>query len=242
MTSAMLATYPDVFAGGAIIAGLPYGCAANVQEALDCMFQGRSRSGSEWGDLVRGASRHKGPWPTVSVWHGTNDTTVKPMNAGESVKQWVDVHGLQSQRPEEDRVDGYPRLLWRGPDGRAVVESYTITGMAHGTPLDTRHPERQAGAAGAFLLDVGISSSYRIAESWSLTGTVVQPGTRETRPNAPDRPAAILEGEILTGPGDPRSRSEPLGDPREPEAAETGAFDVGATITKALRAAGLMKD
>ena len=29
MTSVMLATYPEVFAGGAIIAGLPYGIASN---------------------------------------------------------------------------------------------------------------------------------------------------------------------------------------------------------------------
>ncbi len=39
MTSVMLATYPEVFAGGAIIAGLPYGVASNVKEALSGMFQ-----------------------------------------------------------------------------------------------------------------------------------------------------------------------------------------------------------
>jgi poly(hydroxyalkanoate) depolymerase family esterase len=39
MTSVMLATYPDVFAGGAIIAGLPYGAANNVQQAFENMYQ-----------------------------------------------------------------------------------------------------------------------------------------------------------------------------------------------------------
>jgi poly(hydroxyalkanoate) depolymerase family esterase len=34
MTSVMLATYPEVFAGGAIIAGLPYGAANNVQQGV----------------------------------------------------------------------------------------------------------------------------------------------------------------------------------------------------------------
>ena len=33
MTSVMLATYPEVFAAGAIIAGLPYGTATNIKEA-----------------------------------------------------------------------------------------------------------------------------------------------------------------------------------------------------------------
>src|ERR1700720_3949676 len=43
MTSVMLATYPDVFAGGAIIAGLPFGIASNVREALNGMMQSASR-------------------------------------------------------------------------------------------------------------------------------------------------------------------------------------------------------
>ena len=41
MTAAMLAAYPEVFAAGAIIAGLPYGTAGNVQQAFESMFQGR---------------------------------------------------------------------------------------------------------------------------------------------------------------------------------------------------------
>jgi poly(3-hydroxybutyrate) depolymerase len=44
MASAMLATYPEVFAGGAIIAGLPYGCATNVQQAFETMFTEQGRA------------------------------------------------------------------------------------------------------------------------------------------------------------------------------------------------------
>src|SRR4051794_6711039 len=61
MTSVMLATYPEVFAGGAIIAGLPYGAATNVQQAFETMFQCPPRSARAWGDLVRSASAHTGP-------------------------------------------------------------------------------------------------------------------------------------------------------------------------------------
>src|SRR6185437_8548042 len=60
MTSVMLATYPEVFAGGAVIAGLPFGVANNVREALNGMLQSASRSAGELGDLVRHASHHKG--------------------------------------------------------------------------------------------------------------------------------------------------------------------------------------
>ena len=55
MASVMLATYPEVFAGGAIIAGLPYGCASNVSTSIRGHVRGaqtsragpwRSRAGS----------------------------------------------------------------------------------------------------------------------------------------------------------------------------------------------------
>ena len=166
MTAAMLATYPEVFAAGAIIAGLPYGAAGNVQQAFESMFQGRARTAKEWGDLVRGASRHRGRWPRVSVWHGDADATVMPMNAESLVRQWTDVHGIETA-PTRDLVDGYPRRTWRR-DGIDVVESVTITGMAHGTPLATGG--EGCGKAGAFLLDVGISSSHHIAKFFGLTG------------------------------------------------------------------------
>src|SRR5438445_584850 len=135
MTSVMLATYPEVFAGGAVIAGLPFGVATNVREALSGMFQSPSRPAGELGDLVRNASNHRGPWPKISVWHGSADRTVNPANANEIVKQWLDVHGLPPASMSEATVDGYPRQVWWNADGETIVESYTITDMAHGTPL-----------------------------------------------------------------------------------------------------------
>ena len=122
MTSVMLATYPEVFAGGAIIAGLPYGIASNVQQALNGMFQSPSRPARELGDLVRNASRHKGPWPKLSVWHGSADKTVNPANASEIVKQWLDVHHLPPAPMAQSTVDGYPRALWWNADGETLVE------------------------------------------------------------------------------------------------------------------------
>ncbi len=44
MAAAMLAVYPDLFAGGAVIAGLPHGVARNVQEALGVMSRADGRA------------------------------------------------------------------------------------------------------------------------------------------------------------------------------------------------------
>jgi poly(hydroxyalkanoate) depolymerase family esterase len=243
MTSVMLATYPDVFAGGAIIAGLPYGAAANVQQAFENMFQCPPRPARVWGDLVRAASPHKGAWPRISVWHGGADATVIPPNATEIVKQWTDVHGLQAQPSFQTVVDGYPRQVWVSETGDEVIESYTIPNMAHGTPLAAGKSDDQCGAAGPFLLEVGISSSYHIASFFGLTGrrrpvktmmgraVTLVPGMRQDSGATAGPPA--LDGEVL-GP-EVDASSEPTHVP------PSSRFDIGAVITKALTAAGLMK-
>ena len=142
MTSVMLACYPELFAGGAIIAGLPYGAAGNVQQALSehvakpiAPRAGLGRSGQAGG---AGPQR---PWPRVSVWHGSADTTVIPSNASEIVKQWADVHGVQSTPSRQTVVDGYPRQVWLDAAGEEVIESYSIT--AHGARHAARHRRRR---------------------------------------------------------------------------------------------------
>jgi poly(hydroxyalkanoate) depolymerase family esterase len=129
-----LACYPEVFAAGAIIAGVPYGAATSVQQAFESMFQSPSRSPREWADFVRNASSHRGPWPRVSVWHGNADKTVIPSNALEILKQWTEVHGLPLSPTMKTRVDGFPREVWTNEEGDDLIEAYTITNMAHGPP------------------------------------------------------------------------------------------------------------
>jgi poly(hydroxyalkanoate) depolymerase family esterase len=239
MAGVMLATYPEVFAAGAIIAGLPYGSAANVQQAFESMFQGRPRAANHWGDLVRNASPHRGPWPRVSVWHGDADATVIPMNAEGIVRQWTDLHGIDAP-PRHDVVDGYPRRVWRR-DGIDLVEAYTITGMAHGAPLATGESDTACGKAGAFLLEVGISSSHHIASFFGLTGRVALRRDKSVGEAAIPAFAPVVPDDVEFIPDE---RVEILEENAgEPDFADANPdrVDVMAIITKALTSAGLMK-
>jgi poly(hydroxyalkanoate) depolymerase family esterase len=240
MTSVMLATYPDVFAGGAVIAGLPFGVATNVRQALSGMFQSPSHPAGELGDLVRNASKHKGPWPKLSVWHGGADRTVNPANADEIVKQWLDVHGLPQAPMSEGTVDGHPRQVWWNGDGETIIESYTITNMAHGTPLGLADNDERYGAEGAFMIEAGISSSYHIAHFFGLTKL-----GREAKAAAPESPSARLIPQVspISAPTSDftkvrRPKETPVRDPAPPK---SRTIDVNDVITRALTAAGLMK-
>lgn len=216
MASAMLATYPDLFAAGAIIAGVAFGCAADVSEAFDCMG-GRARTDArELAGHVRRASSHKGPWPRVQVWQGSSDTMVVPSNADAIVLQWSDLHGLGPRPDRVDRVEGYPRRAWLGANGEPLIEHYSITGMGHGIPIGGG-PDG-VGEAGAHMLDVGLSSTAHIAAFFGI---------------APESEVRIRTGpaETLPAPAPRRSRASKADAPG----------GVQQVIEDALRKAGLMR-
>ncbi|MEU3186059.1 PHB depolymerase family esterase [Streptomyces sp. NPDC006923] len=177
MTNVMLAAYPDVFSAGAPVAGLPYGCATGVVAAFGCMNPGTNMTPAAWAAKVRAAyPGYGGPWPAVSVWQGSSDTTVAPANMTETVEQWTAVHGTDTAADATDTVAGYPHAVYRDTAGRAVVETYSITGMGHGQPVDPGTGAEQCGTAGAYILDVNLCASYRIGQFWGLNGGGGTPG------------------------------------------------------------------
>ena len=235
MTAVMLATYPEIFAGGAIIAGLPYGIATSVPEALDRMRGHGGPVNAQLGDLVRRASTHRGPWPTISIWHGTGDVTVAASNAEATLEQWRSLHGVGPAPSAVEQVDGQKRRVWRDEAGRAVIEDYSIAGLGHGTPLSASG-EDALGTAGPFMLEAGISSTRHIAAFWGLTATV-----EAASPRAKDAAADPEQRASATQPGLPAIRSATR--VVEPPAvkAQAQASGVGKVIEDALRAAGLMR-
>jgi feruloyl esterase len=185
MTAALLADYPDVFAGGGVIAGLPYRAADTMMEAFGAMFQGRSQSPRRWGDLVRGAHPYAGPWPRVSIWQGDADKTVKPSNAEALVQQWSDLHGLAAGPTRTSVNRNHRRDVWLSAAGDPVVELNTITGLGHGTPVAGQGAEGW-GAAGPFLLEAGVSSSLHLLEFWGVAAEAsARPASAPLEPPTP---------------------------------------------------------
>jgi poly(hydroxyalkanoate) depolymerase family esterase len=226
MTAALLATYPELFAGGAIIAGLPYGSAHNVKEALGTMSHARLRQPREWGDLVRAAAPRPpgGRYPRVAIWQGTADHTVSPANAGQLQRQWGDVHGIEGLPGVADAVDGVPHHAWRDAEGRVVLETYSVPGLGHAVPVNpsAADPDARCGQAGGYFSASGISSSWQIASSWGLTSQ-----RRATTQGA--RPAA-----------DTARAEAPRGGAGQWQGMTAKITDPASVIGRSLRAAGLL--
>jgi poly(hydroxyalkanoate) depolymerase family esterase len=169
MTSVMMAAYPEKFAAGGVVAGLPYGCAQAAASPYVCMYVGATQSPKQWGDRVRAARPgYAGPWPRLTVFQGSADYTVKPVNMTDLMRQWTDVRGADQVADASDTVAGYPHQVFRDASGSPAVETYGITGMGHGQPVDPGSGAGQCGTAGAYILDVNLCAAQVLGHSWGL--------------------------------------------------------------------------
>ena len=219
MTSVMLASYPELFAGGAVIAGLPFASASTLQAALEQMRGQGPSSRRELSDRVRASVGRGVDPPTLSVWHGTRDNIVDPANATAIVNQWRDLQGIGDVSGRVGSVAGHRRETWADPQGRVIIEKYDILGMGHGTPIDTRADDA-CGTAGPHMLEANICSTRQIAKSWGLVAEIAD---RREFANSEAGPPVV------------QSPFPPMGFPA------SGPSGVGGVIEDALRAAGLMR-
>jgi poly(hydroxyalkanoate) depolymerase family esterase len=145
MAAALLAAYPESFAAGAVIAGLPVGCAGSAGEAWLRMHDaGPARlSEIEWAERITRRVAHRGRWPRLSIWHGDADQVVDPGNGENLVRQWTALHGLDLGKVTEEQVSpGVIRRRW-GDGAAPEVEAWRIAGLDHGFPVSSDPARRR---------------------------------------------------------------------------------------------------
>jgi poly(hydroxyalkanoate) depolymerase family esterase len=164
MAAAMLAAYPDLFAGGAVVAGLPVGSAASSVQALLRMAKaGDDQAPDAWIERIGLATgttpthRSAGHWPRLSVWHGEADTTVDPVNAIHLVAQWRALHNLPADPIIDSKAGGARHRVWGD-----AVELWTLPDMAHGYPVGL------SGQGDDHMLPSLTPATPRIARFWGV--------------------------------------------------------------------------
>lgn len=165
MTAALLAAYPDLFAAGASVAGLPVGAAKTGMQALMRMASaGMDQPAAEWAASVKAAAPagFKGPWPRLSIWQGAADKTVAPENAALLAEQWLALLELGPQDRTERRMPGARQVVWSRAQ-QAMLEVWTLDRMAHGYPAGS-HP----AARSQFVLPSPVDATAAIARFFGL--------------------------------------------------------------------------
>ncbi|KAH8736216.1 feruloyl esterase B [Ilyonectria robusta] len=138
MTNVLIGSYPELFAAGSALAGVPFGCYAGDGYAVwnsDCATGQIDRTGKEWAKIVHNAyPKYKGPRPKMQVLHGTVDNIVNVTNYYNEVKLWTTIlhTGAKPTLIEENN----PQTNWTkyvyGHKG--LFESFLAGGVDHNIP------------------------------------------------------------------------------------------------------------
>jgi poly(hydroxyalkanoate) depolymerase family esterase len=165
MTASLLAAYPDVFEAGAVVAGLPAGCALNAAQGLSRMANaatGEPVTALAAKARALGPSGYQGPWPRLAVWTGDNDRTVDPRNASLLAGQWAALHGVGAEPSAHEQVNATAERSTWGPSANPTIELWRVAGLAHGYPITAPVSPAQ------WILPASVSATNEIARFWGL--------------------------------------------------------------------------
>jgi poly(hydroxyalkanoate) depolymerase family esterase len=165
MTSALVATYPDLFAGVAIFAGMPFGAARDAISAMRGMRSGIKRDPQQWGDLVRSVSPNTKEWPPISVWHGTADSVVNPLNGRALVSQWLEAADMDKAVGRTKQMPWGTLEEWKRGD-RLQLSFYSVQGLGHGLPR--KFSNQKERVADAYVLPSELSAPLELMRAWGL--------------------------------------------------------------------------
>ncbi len=174
MAVAMLARYPDLFSAGAIVAGGPYGAAWNIRSAKKAMRGKVIYTREEWANLVRLQNPDfNGIYPTISVFHGTNDKTVQPANAEYLIAQWTQLHGAKISPSLVNKCfEELPFVelkQYMNARDETIARWYVLQGMKHALSIATGDAIHQGGTTGKYTIDTGFHIPWQCAVDFGLT-------------------------------------------------------------------------
>ncbi|MBY5592357.1 PHB depolymerase family esterase [Rhizobium leguminosarum] len=167
MTAALVANYPSLFAGAAIIAGMPVGSARDAMSALRAMKSGAPTPSGGWGRPVTEISAEVKAWPAITIWQGMDDRTVNPVNALGCIAQWLKVQGIDDSSGRSEEKPWGRLQSWRAADGLKVA-FYSVSNMGHGLPIKMRDATKSRRSGDPYVIAAEISAPAELLRLWGL--------------------------------------------------------------------------
>lgn len=169
----MMTDYPQTFNAGAIFAGGAYKSGNGMVAGLMAMLVWRIKTSEKWGDIARKQNpEYKGKYPRIMIYQGNRDWVVNKRNGVELMKQWTNLHHIESIPSEI--IDGYvqvkdiQRLAYHSPNQKEAVVFYKINKLGHALLVDPGKCQFQGGRRGVFSKDKNYFSTLWTAYDFGL--------------------------------------------------------------------------
>lgn len=170
MASILGATYPDIFAAIGVFAGAEFKAATSASAGLAVMKHGGpdpDRQGQLAFDaMFDGLARTKRRQMPVIVFHGTADTTVSPVNAGQLIAQWGKTNACLAAQSfggefalsetifSGEAPGGYAfrKYVYTDQAGCLLMEKWLVQSLGHawsGSPMASKYGDPKGPNASA---------------------------------------------------------------------------------------------
>ncbi len=173
MSVVLMANFPDVIDGGAVLAGGPFMPELTDLQRIDLMFSPKENTAEKLGaPILKLNSGYVGNYPKAIIIQGKNDLVVNPKNANLLVKQWSFLHqindSLTDTITEFNQSRDVTKFNFKNNEEETKVIFYEINRMGHSIPIDPGTLNNQGGEKTMYTIDKDFFSTYFIAKDFGL--------------------------------------------------------------------------
>jgi poly(hydroxyalkanoate) depolymerase family esterase len=174
MSVVLMSTYPETFCSGAIFAGGAYKCATNPFTAWLVAPGWVHKSPASWGKKVRKQNPgYTGNYPRMIIYQGKNDLIVNRRNGFEIVKQWTNLHHIDTIPAV--RIKNFAgnkdveKDIFRDANNRDAVVYYKVNRLGHAYLINPGSCISEGGKRGIFSKDKNYHATWWTAVDFGLT-------------------------------------------------------------------------
>jgi poly(3-hydroxybutyrate) depolymerase len=166
MASGLLANYPALFNGGAVVAGIPFPCAEGLMTGISCMRNGPPQTVDELKTRVEKLNPQQITWPKLSIWTGEQDSIVNPLNSSMLAQQWANLSALE-RNPIINKQLGYTITGWKNSAKEVRVELIEVASLGHGIMVNPL--VENGGEVSDYVLASPLSTAKHVIDFWQLS-------------------------------------------------------------------------
>jgi feruloyl esterase len=173
MSVVLMANFPDVIDGGAVLAGGPFMPELTDLQRIDLMFSPKENTKENLGAPIKKMnSGYIGNYPRALIIQGKNDLVVNPKNADLLVKQWSFLHQIKDSLTDTltkfNQSRDVTKFNFKNSEEETKVIFYDINRMGHSIPIDPGTLLNQGGEKTMYTVDKDFFSTYFIAKDFGL--------------------------------------------------------------------------
>jgi feruloyl esterase len=173
MSVVLMANFPEIIDGGAILAGGPFMPELTDLQRMDLMFNPKDNTSEKLGSPIKKLNTgYSGNYPKVIIIQGKNDLVVNPKNADLLIKQWSFLHSINDSLTdtitEFNQSRDVTKFTFKNSKEETKVIFYDINKMGHSIPIDPGTLPNQGGEKTMYTVDKDFFSTYFIAKDFGL--------------------------------------------------------------------------